>query len=275
MNHTDQTNIPTLAEDRRFFRDLSVSLGGGQHPFLLSTTHKSALARKGYTQRVVHLLPHRESINYARSIGMDTTGWKNLCEGSTRGCRYVCLTNSGQLALSAQQRAAFVRTVLWQAHRDVFLRLLAGEIRSFVKRCEDQPVIRLYGTHDGDILVDAPGIVEDFPTVIFNDYTKLNIPTGWVAPNVYRVRSATENTTPEQFAQMANEGQNHAVPFLVKRSGDLPATYMGMPVIDGDRDDLRFLDPTGVIVGLRYKTAHKRDVSKAHGFIREVPVTIG
>jgi hypothetical protein len=33
----------------------------------------------------------------------------------------------------------------------------------------------------------------------------------------------------------------------------LPETYLGRPVIDGDEHDLRFLDPSGVVVGLRAK----------------------
>jgi hypothetical protein len=35
-------------------------------------------------------------------------------------------------------------------------------------------------------------------------------------------------------------------------------------VIDGDANDLRFLDPTGVIVGLKAKGAAKKDTS---GFV--------
>jgi hypothetical protein len=30
----------------------------------------------------------------------------------------------------------------------------------------------------------------------------------------------------------------------------LPDTFRGLRVIDGDKDDLRFLDPKGVVVGL-------------------------
>jgi hypothetical protein len=43
------------------------------------------------------------------------------------------------------------------------------------------------------------------------------------------------------------------VVFDTKRGQPLPSTYKGYTVIDGDKDDLRFLDPKGVIVGLRYK----------------------
>ena len=33
----------------------------------------------------------------------------------------------------------------------------------------------------------------------------------------------------------------------------VPTSYMGYKVIDGDENDLRYLDKKGVIVGLRYK----------------------
>ena len=38
-----------------------------------------------------------------------------------------------------------------------------------------------------------------------------------------------------------------------KYKGDLPATWYGYRVIDGDKHDYRFLDERGVVVGLRAK----------------------
>lgn len=243
---------------------------------LSAETHKSALARDGYSQRIVHLMPARESIKYARRYGIKCDHWRNLCRGSTCGCRAVCLTDSGRLGLSVSQRAAFVRSYLWQSHRSKFLERLDAEITAFKRKCTDQPVIRLYGTHDGDILTDAPDVVSAHPDVIFNDYTKLPIATGWVADNVYRCKSATERTTRDQFLDYAVAGLNHAVPFDIPRGADLPEYFHGIPVVDGDIDDLRFLDPAGVIVGLRFKVPSmlaKR--GRDHrGFIRPVPVTI-
>lgn len=242
---------------------------------LLSDTHKTALAREGYTQRVVHLLPHRESILVARAHGIKCDHWRNLCVGSTRGCRNVCLRKSGKLRLNDAMRAGFVRSYLWQSHRDLFLERLDAEITAFKRKCDDKPVIRLYGTHDGDILEDAPDIVAAHPDVMFNDYTKLDILTGQVAPNVYRVKSATELTQRHTFIEFAQRGLNHAVPFNVGKGEPLPLTYHGITVIDGDRDDLRFLDPEGVIVGLRFKAStHAVRDANNHGFVRNVPVPV-
>lgn len=243
---------------------------------LLSESHKSQMARAGYEQRVVHLMPARESIMYARRFGIKCDHWHNLCRGSTRGCRAVCLTHSGRLGLSSSQRAAFVRSYLWQSHRSLFIERLDAEIRPWKRKCKDQPVLRLFTIHDGDILTDAPELVDAHPDVIFNDYTKLPIATGWVADNVYRCKSATEHTTRDQFLDYAVRGLNHAVPFDIPRDAPLPEYYHGIPVVDGDIDDLRFLDPAGVIVGLRFKVPSmlaKRGRDH-HGFIRPVPVTV-
>ena len=45
---------------------------------------------------------------------------------------------------------------------------------------------------------------------------------------------------------------------------ELPATYLGRKVINGDETDLRFLDEKNVIVGLKAKGKAKKDMS---GFV--------
>jgi len=45
---------------------------------------------------------------------------------------------------------------------------------------------------------------------------------------------------------------------------ELPKTYKGREVIDGDLTDLRFLDPIGCIVGLKAKGKAKHDTT---GFV--------
>jgi hypothetical protein len=44
----------------------------------------------------------------------------------------------------------------------------------------------------------------------------------------------------------------------------LPESYMGKTVVDADEDDLRFLDPKGVVLGLKAKGRAKKDYS---GFV--------
>jgi hypothetical protein len=49
--------------------------------------------------------------------------------------------------------------------------------------------------------------------------------------------------------------------------GKLPKTFLGRPVINGDENDLRFMDEKYVIVGLKAKGKAKSDNS---GFVVEM-----
>jgi len=62
--------------------------------------------------------------------------------------------------------------------------------------------------------------------------------------------------------RILNKGGNVAVVFR----GELPKSYLGFPVVNGDDTDLRFLDPKGVIVGLVEKGLAKKDQT---GFVVE------
>ena len=72
---------------------------------------------------------------------------------------------------------------------------------------------------------------------------------------------------------LADEGARVAVVFgnadrPTAKRWDLPSEHDGTPVVDADRHDLRFLEPRGVICGLRAKGLAKTDRT---GFVRFVP----
>jgi len=74
-------------------------------------------------------------------------------------------------------------------------------------------------------------------------------------------------------------GNNHELAHRVLEQGgtvavvfwpEVPQTFWGCTVIDGDAHDARFLDPAGTIVGLKAKGSAKSDLT---GFvIRQQPV---
>jgi len=61
-------------------------------------------------------------------------------------------------------------------------------------------------------------------------------------------------------AKAIKAGMNVAVVFV----GEMPSEYLGRPVVDADGDDLRFLDPANVVLGLKAKGRAKRDTT---GFV--------
>jgi hypothetical protein len=108
-----------------------------------------------------------------------------------------------------------------------------------------EPIVRLNGT--SDIRWENEGIMQDFPHEQFYDYTKIanrkNLP-----PNYHLTFSFSGNNLKECREALAN-GMSVAVPFLK----GLPAKWLGYPVVDGDVDDLRFLQSAACVVGLKAK----------------------
>jgi hypothetical protein len=123
--------------------------------------------------------------------------------------------------------------------------------------------MRLNGTSDirWEIykVYNGNNIFQEFPNVIFYDYTK--IPNRRIdgIPNYSLTFSRAESN--QKYTELAiQNGFNAAVVFR----DTLPTTWNGIPVIDGDIDDLRFLDPKNVIVGLKAKGKAKKDTT---GFV--------
>ena len=224
--------------------------------------------KKGYLSFVLHLAP------------ASLSGW-NVCAGATAGCIAACLNTAGRggipnaksvtvkgrhgdIVVPNTIQAARIRKTEWYFRdRESFMEALAIEIRAAIKYAQKHnliPVFRLNGTSDirwEAVRVDVFGgknIFEVFPEVQFYDYTKLA--NRRLLPSNYHLTfSLAENNEVQAFAALAN-GLNVAAVFR-----KVPASFMGHVVIDGDETDLRFLDPKGVIVGLKAKGKAKRDTS--------------
>tara|TARA_R110000850_G_scaffold21563_1_gene63456 strand:- start:109 stop:495 length:387 start_codon:yes stop_codon:yes gene_type:complete len=126
-----------------------------------------------------------------------------------------------------------------------------------------QPVIRLNGTSDKSWL----DIIREFPEIQFYDYTKVYNRVAKDLPSNYHLTLSYSGANPEYARNVqafADKYQaNLAVVFRDKNK--IPHTYLGRPVINGDADDLRFLDPAGVVVALYAKGKGKKDTS---GFVQ-------
>jgi hypothetical protein len=117
-------------------------------------------------------------------------------------------------------------------------------------------------------------IFQEFPEVQFYDYTKIaNRRKAKDIPN-YHLTWSYSNADPRYAAMLdtaIEHGMNAAVVFrsnFIEVKPKCWHTWNGYPVIDGDKDDLRFLDPKGGhIVALYAKGAAKKDQT---GFVQEV-----
>jgi hypothetical protein len=139
------------------------------------------------------------------------------------------------------------------------------EVKAAIKRAAKYnltPVFRLNGTSDirwETVKVDGfDNIMAMFPNVQFYDYTKIANRRDLPA-NYHLTFSLAESNLADAERALAN-GMNVAAVFRT-----VPKVFLSVPVIDGDATDLRFLDPKGVIVGLKAKGKAKKDDS---GFVQ-------
>lgn len=228
---------------------------------LLSTSNTKIRKgeKSGFKTAGIHLAPHKLS------------GY-NTCVAASNGCAAACLNTAGMGAYSTVQAARIKKTKMFFEDRGNFLNALIKEIQSAIKKANKNnmtPAFRLNLTSDiawEKITINNQTIMEMFPDVSFYDYTKiprrmLNFINGKFPKNYHLTFSRSENNQTHADIVMACGG-NVAVVFR----GKLPDTYKGKKVIDGDENDLRFLDPKGVIVGLVEKGKAKKDAS---GFVVE------
>jgi hypothetical protein len=222
---------------------------------LLSTGNPKLLKgeKKGYMSFVLHLSP-------ANVSGYET------CPKRTAGCTAACLNTAGRGGMFKKgettnmiQEARKRKTRMFFESREQFLVDLEADIRLGIKQAEKKgliPCFRLNGT--SDIAWEKYDIIEKFPKVQFYDYTKMRNRKVSHLKNYHLTFSKADGNDMD-VRLAAQAGMNVAAVFK-----SMPETYIGRPVIDGDETDLRFLDPKGVIVGLKAKGKAKKDTT---GFV--------
>ena len=190
-----------------------------------------------------------------------------LCPmAATAGCREACLVTAGRGAFTNVQAGRKRKTDLFYADSVAFVDALAKEIGLAVKRAAKKGMdlaIRLNGTSDipweNKKGSDGLSLMELFPAVQYYDYTKL--PTRKTPAN-YHLTVSYSGVNDAYAAKAQDSAHNLAVVFDKKEN--IPLVFAGRPVISGDLTDLRFTDPTGVVVALYAKGAAKKDTS---GFV--------
>jgi hypothetical protein len=115
-----------------------------------------------------------------------------------------------------------------------------------------KPAVRLNGT--SDIEWTRFGIMDEFPDVQFYDYTKVFNRLTQERPANYHLTFSKNESNDEECEAALKLGVNVAAVFKT-----LPQQWMGRQVISGDETDVRFVDGTGIIVGLTAKGQAKKD----------------
>lgn len=196
----------------------------------------------------------------------------NVCKDQSVGCAAACLNTAGRGAMSSVQKARIAKTRLFFKSKTIFLVMLWEEVARAIRKANKnkmQPCFRLNLTSDlpwEQIKLNGVSIFDAFPSVQFYDYTKspsrMSAFLAGEMPKNYHLTFSRSESNGNIADAFLKSGGNVAMVF--RKS--LPSRYLGAEVIDGDETDLRFLDGSGKVIGLKEKGLAKKDSS---GFVLE------
>ena len=223
---------------------------------LLSTANPKIQkgTKMGYLSFILHLAP------------ADLSG-REVCPKRTKGCTDACLNKAGRGGMFRKgettnmiQKARIRKTQYFFNNRADFMLDLVADIRKAIKFADKQgltPVFRLNGTSDLSWekydAIPGQNIFEMFPNVQFYDYTKVLGRKTKMYPNYHLTFSKADGNDAD-VAEALLQGMS-----VVAVYDEIPA---GVP--SADETDLRFLDPKGIMLGLKAKGPAKKDYS---GFV--------
>ena len=221
-----------------------------------------------YETAILYMTPYK--------VAVDGKTFNSCAMAEQASCIDGCLNTAGRAGIiktgettNTIQLARLRKAQWFYRDRVGFMSQLVQDIAKHEKSCKKRgitPCVRLNGTTDirWELIKcdNGQSIFEVFPDVQFYDYTK--IANRKVKAKNYHLTwsySGASSDYAKLMDKALSNGQNVAVVF---RNKSLPKHFNGVSVINGDKDDMRFLDPTGVVVGLYAKGAARKDTS---GFV--------
>lgn len=214
-----------------------------------------------------------EKYNYETwglSLAPANVSGHEVCPMRSPGCTAACLYSAGNpVYAAAKKKGRIAKTKALFADRDTFMNLLALEIHAAnVKSTAAKANAAFRLNVLSDILWEVkkftllPWVAEKisrgvggekitiinlFKDLRMYDYTKV---PGRKPPANYSLTFSESEINAVNVQKEMARGMNIASVFPRKA---VPQYHLGRKVIDGDETDLRFLDPQGVIVGLKVK----------------------
>jgi len=225
-----------------------------QNLLSIDTNAKTVKGQKrGYLTGILYLAPERVS------------GLINVCPNASAACRAACLYTAGRGAFNSVQKARTAKTVFYVKERESFLSTLVENVARVIRKAKAKGMratVRLNGT--SDIGWERYTVIQAFKTTRFYDYTKnarrMHAFLDGSMPSNYSLTFSRSEANEAECLRILARGGNVAVVFRKT----LPKTWQGYRVVNGDKNDLRFLDPKGVVVGLKAKGKAKTDTT---GFV--------
>jgi Gene product 88 len=222
-------------------------------PYIIKTLLSAANTRqrhgKGYLSVGLTLTP--------RATGR---AGRNLCPFATKGCAATCFADYDRMAWPQNKRAAVARTLLLARDPKLFASILKADLAAELAKANKKGlplVCRLNVVSDVAWEREHPDLIEAFPGIQFMDYTKdVTRMLDPARPKNYHLTFSRSERNEDDCRRVLAAGHNVTVVF---RTPPFPDRFWGYQVIDGDEDDLRFLDPRPRVVALRARGTGARE----------------
>ena len=233
-------------------------------------TKLSYLGGVATSAKIDHSRKYSHQYTYGLYLAPAKVSGHNVCSHSTPECRLGCLNTSGRAGieefsgLDKIKKARINKTKLFFEHTAFFMEWLMAEIMSARAKAERDGYyfsVRLNCTSDIDwtkVLIDGKSIFQIFSGIQFYDYTK-NANKFTEKPSNYHLTYSYTGRNAELCKALLHRGFNVAMVFNVKHESQLPKTYNGYQVINGDLTDYRIDDAKGIIIGLKWKRIANRE----------------
>ena len=253
----------------------------------MSLKTSKLLTGLSYIGKINHSSKHAKAYNYNEMVytiylsPANRSGFE-VCPGRSKECTELCLNESGHNRMDGAIRkdgstnkinkSRIKKTQMFFTDHDHFVNWVIHEINAGItraKRLGFRFSVRLNNTSDISPEMFATKIdgvkmnlLQIFPEVQFYDYTKVagRVELMKKYPN-YDVTYSFDGYNLETCLGMLANGVRVAMVFQ-----KVPESYLGYPVINGDKYDMRYLDPKDCIVGLKFKKVRKK-LNKNYKFV--------
>lgn len=211
---------------------------------------------------------HYNEMVYTIYLAPAKSSGYEVCPGRTKECTTACLAQSGRNRIDIHENrintSRILKTKLFFEEREFFVRWVITEIESAKKKADKLGYrfsVRLNNTSDispEDFFIIAGeykmNILEIFSDIQFYDYTKVpeRVQLTMKYSN-YDLTFSYNGHNENECKQMLNQNIRVAVVFK-----EVPDTFWGHQVVNGNDYDMRYLDPKDVIIGLPYKKVRNK-----------------
>jgi len=197
----------------------------------------------------------------------------NLCPKASKGCAAACLYTAGRGKFTNVKASRINKSEYYISDKKIFINQLSKELVKIAAKSIKQNkkiAIRLNGTSDQDFIsiikkYNNLDLLNDkqFKNLVFYDYTAILGKIKKYINTNYKLTLSRKEDNESDILQALKLGGNVAAVFR----DELPTTYKGFNVVNGDESDLVMLEAKNCILGLKAKGDAKKDKS---GFVIDI-----